>query len=81
MAYYLPDSKDRHLFLLNNKINLFGTLGGLETMIVYIVYALAIVVLILHFTGWLKRQNMEWIVLLAPVAIFAIIILDYLKII
>ena len=50
-------------------------------MIVYIVYALAIVVLILHFIGWLKRQNMEWIVLLAPVAVFAVIILDYLKII
>ncbi len=50
-------------------------------MIFYITYALVFVVLILHFTGWLKRQNMEWIVLLAPVAVFAVIILDYLKII
>jgi len=50
-------------------------------MIFYITCVLALVVLILHFTGWLARRNMEWVVLLAPVAVFAVIILDYLKII
>ncbi|HSR62256.1 MAG TPA: hypothetical protein VLN56_02490 [Gammaproteobacteria bacterium] len=50
-------------------------------MIFYIVYALAIVVLILHFTGFLARRNLEWIVLVTPVAVFAVIILDYMKII
>jgi len=50
-------------------------------MIFYIVYALAIVVLILHFTGFLARRNLEWIVLITPVAVFAVIILDYMKII
>ncbi len=50
-------------------------------MIFYIVYALAIVVLIMHFTGWLARRNMEWVVLMTPVAVFAVIILDYMKII
>lgn len=50
-------------------------------MIFYIVYALAIVVLILHFTGWLARRNMEWAVMAAAVALFAVNILDYLKII
>ncbi|MBM2830144.1 MAG: hypothetical protein HW411_934 [Gammaproteobacteria bacterium] len=50
-------------------------------MIFYIIYALAIIVLILHFTGVLGRRNMEWIVLATPVAVFAVIILDYLKII
>ncbi len=50
-------------------------------MIFYIVYSLAIVVLILHFTGWLARRNMEWAVMAAAVALFAVNILDYLKII
>jgi len=50
------------------------------TMIFYIVYALAFVVLIIHFTGWFKRRDMEWIVFLAPVALFAVIILDTFKI-
>ena len=56
-------------------------IGDLGTMIYYIVYSLAFVILLLHFTGWLKRRNMEWVVLLTPVAVFAVIILDYLKII
>jgi hypothetical protein len=50
-------------------------------MIFYIVYVLSIVVLILHFTGLLLRRNMEWMVLVAAVALFAVNILDYLKII
>lgn len=50
-------------------------------MIFYIVYALAVVVLILHFTGWLARRNLDWVVLSTPVAVFAVIILDYMKII
>lgn len=50
-------------------------------MIFYIVYVLSIVVLILHFTGFLLRRNMEWMVLFAAVALFAVNILDYLKII
>jgi len=50
-------------------------------MIFYIVYTLAIVVLILHFTGWLARRNMEWAVMVAAIALFAVNILDYLRII
>jgi len=50
-------------------------------MVFYIVYALAIAILILHFTGWFTRRNMEWVVLVSPVAVFAVIILDYMKII
>jgi len=50
-------------------------------MIFYIVYILSIIVLILHFTGFLARRNMEWTVLAAAVALFAVNILDYLKII
>ena len=50
-------------------------------MIFYSVYVLSIVVLILHFTGWLMRRNMDWMVLVAAVALFAVNILDYTKII
>lgn len=48
-------------------------------MIFYIVYALAVIILILHFTGVLARRNMEWLVLATPVAVFAVIILDHLN--
>jgi NADH:ubiquinone oxidoreductase subunit K len=50
-------------------------------MIFYTVYLLSIVILILHFTGWLVRRNMEWMVMVAAIALFAVNILDYMKII
>ena len=50
-------------------------------MIFYIVYILSILILILHFTGWLMRRNMDWMVMAAAVALFAVNILDYMKII
>jgi len=50
-------------------------------MIFYIVYALAIAILILHFTGFLARRNLEWVILGTPIAVFVVIILDYLKIV
>ena len=50
-------------------------------MLFYIVYILSVVVLILHFTGFLARRNMDWVVLVAAVAIFLVNILDFLKVI
>jgi hypothetical protein len=47
---------------------------GRRTMAFYIFYVVAIVVLILHFTGWLKRNNLEWIVLVLAVATFPAVI-------
>ncbi len=41
---------------------------------VYIFYAVAIIILILHFTGWLKRNKLEWIVLVLAVATFPAVI-------
>jgi len=49
-------------------------------MIFYIVYLLSIIILILHFTGWLMRRNMDWMVMVAAVALFSVNILDYMKI-
>ena len=37
-------------------------------------YLIAITVLILHFTGWLARHNMEWLVLVLAVATFPAVI-------
>ena len=39
-------------------------------MAFYFFYVVAIIVLILHFTGWLKRNNLEWIVLVLVVTTF-----------
>lgn len=36
----------------------------------YIFYVIAIVVIVLHFTGFLKRNNLEWLVLVLAVAVF-----------
>jgi hypothetical protein len=43
-------------------------------MVFYAFYAVAIVILILHFTGWLKRNNLEWLVLVLAVATFPMVI-------
>ena len=39
-------------------------------MLFYAFYVVALIILILHFTGWLKRNNLEWLVLLLDVATF-----------
>lgn len=37
-------------------------------------YIVAITILILHFTGWLARHNLEWLVLVLAVAVFPAVI-------
>src|SRR4051812_47532055 len=44
------------------------------TIMFYAFYAIAIVILVLHFTGWLKRNNVEWIMLVLAVAVFPAVI-------
>ncbi len=39
-------------------------------MMFYAFYAIAAVILILHFTGWLRRNNLEWLMLVLAVAVF-----------
>jgi len=39
-------------------------------MLFYAFYVVAAVIPILHFTGWLKRNNLEWLVLVLAVATF-----------
>ena len=43
-------------------------------MAFYAFYAVALIVLILHFTGWLKRNNLEWIMLVLAVSVFPVVI-------
>jgi hypothetical protein len=43
-------------------------------MFFYAFYVVALVILILHFTGWLKRNNLEWLVLVLAVATFPVVI-------
>ncbi len=35
-----------------------------------IFYVIAIIVLILHFTGWLRNHNLEWIIYILAVLVF-----------
>jgi len=43
-------------------------------MFMLIFYVIAIAILILHFTGFLRNHNLEWLVLVLAVAIFPAII-------
>jgi hypothetical protein len=43
-------------------------------MLFYGFYVVAIIILVLHFTGWLKRNNLEWLVLVLAVATFPAVI-------
>lgn len=38
-------------------------------------YVVALTVLVLHFTGWLARHRLEWLVLVLAVAVFPAIYL------
>ena len=40
----------------------------------YAFYVVALIILILHFTGWLRRNNLEWIMLVLAVAVFPAVI-------
>ena len=37
-------------------------------------YVIAITILILHFTGFLKEHNLEWLVLVLAVSVFPAVI-------
>lgn len=43
-------------------------------MAFYAFYVIAVIVLILHFTGWLKRNGLEWMVLVLAAAVFPVVI-------
>lgn len=47
---------------------------GKTQMLFYAFYVIAAVVLVLHFTGWLKRNRLEWLVLVVAVAVFPVVI-------
>ncbi len=43
-------------------------------MLFILYYLTAIVVLVMHFTGFLTRYNMEWLVLVLAVTVFPAVI-------
>lgn len=51
-----------------------GDDSGEKQMLFYAFYVVATIILILHFTGWLKRNNLEWLVLVLAVATFPAVI-------
>jgi hypothetical protein len=43
-------------------------------MLFIIYYIIAIVILVMHFTGFLARHNIEWLVLVLAVTVFPAVI-------
>ena len=43
-------------------------------MLFYAFYVIAGVILYLHFSGWLRRNNLEWLMLVLAVAVFPAVI-------
>ncbi|MBH1976425.1 MAG: hypothetical protein IV084_01215 [Rugosibacter sp.] len=43
-------------------------------MLFILYYIIAITVLVMHFTGYLARRNLEWIVLVLAVTVFPAVI-------
>lgn len=43
-------------------------------MLFILYYLIAIVVLVMHFTGFLARYNLEWLVLVLAVTVFPAVI-------
>jgi hypothetical protein len=39
-------------------------------MLLLAYYLLAITILVLHFTGWLRNHNLEWLVLVLAATVF-----------
>lgn len=51
-----------------------------SSVIALLVYAAALVVVILHFTKFWANRNMEWVVLAAPAVVFLVNYLDYINV-
>lgn len=43
-------------------------------MAFYAFYVIAIIVLILHFTGWLRRNRLEWLLIALAICVFPVVI-------
>jgi len=48
--------------------------GGIGSMLFILYYIIAITILALHFTGFLARHNLEWLVLVLAVTVFPAVI-------
>ena len=42
-------------------------------------YLVAIIVLVLHFNGWLEDHNMEWLLYVLALASFAYPVMSFIK--
>lgn len=43
-------------------------------MLFLLYYIVAIAILVLHFTGWLGRHNLEWLILVLAITVFPAVI-------
>ncbi len=45
---------------------------GIDDILFAVFYVVAIVVVVLHYTGWLEDRNLNWIVYVTAAAIFPV---------
>ncbi len=57
-----------------NEVSQMAVIAKETTMLFALFYVLAIAILIMHFTGFLARHNIEWLVLVLAVAVFPAVI-------
>ena len=66
---------DAPVFLFQETYRIYVTSSQMikwikNTMLFILYYIIAITILVLHFTGYLARRNMEWVVLVLAVTVF-----------
>jgi hypothetical protein len=49
----------------------------MEDILIALYYVSAIVIIILHYTGWLEDRAMEWVVYLVAVLLFPMLYFAY----
>lgn len=56
---------------IGGRIAVFGQLSLTRSgMLLLVYYVIAITILVLHFTGWLRYHNLEWLVLVLAATVF-----------
>lgn len=69
LRYFFPENSG----IINSVTQpVLGQSGG--QMLFYAFYVIAAIIMVLHFTGWLKNNNLEWLILVLAVAVFPVVV-------
>jgi Flp pilus assembly protein TadB len=59
-------------------LRFFGVDHGMENTLIALYYLAAIVVIVLHYVGWLADRGLEWVVYVVAVLLFPMLYFAYL---